>query len=94
MAAAKKKKKMGPKVVIKDHTLVNLRIEKVKWHEIMQIAALESSYVGKTISGQDLIRDALTFVYGDNERLRYCFKRIRGPTKLGKKNIRCIKEEI
>jgi len=41
------------------------------------IAHLESITTGKVVTMQMLIRDALHFVYTDDERLRECFRRSR-----------------
>lgn len=44
---------------------------------LRDMAALESITRGRTVSSRELVRDALRFVYFDNERLRECFRRTR-----------------
>lgn len=58
------------------HSLViSVRIEADDYQKLQEIAALETINSGKKICTQDLIRDAIKFVYEDNERLRECFRR-------------------
>jgi hypothetical protein len=66
---------------LKNDTCISLRMEKAEWQEIQQIAALESHHTHSCITGQDLIRDAIHYVYSDNERLRECFRRSRNVCK-------------
>lgn len=57
--------------------VVSTRFESEEYHKVQEIAALESLTTGRRITAQELIRDAVKFVYGDNERLRECFRRSR-----------------
>ena len=57
--------------------VVSTRFEADEYQKVQDIAALESINSSKKISAQELIRDAVKFVYGDNERLRECFRRSR-----------------
>jgi len=57
--------------------VVSTRLEKDMHERLHEIAALESLATGKKITAQELIRDALRFVYEDDERLRECFRRSR-----------------
>jgi len=57
--------------------VVSVRFEFDEYQKVQDIAALESINSGRKISAQELIRDAVRFVYGDNERLRECFRRSR-----------------
>lgn len=53
-------------------------------------AELETLTRGRSVSPRELIRDALRFVYFDNERLRECFRRSRAAsnTRMEKKRLR------
>jgi hypothetical protein len=57
--------------------VISIRFSKEEYDKIKAIAALESINRGRTIFAAELIRDAVHFVYSDNERLRECFKRSR-----------------
>ncbi len=61
----------------KNSLVVSTRFEEDEYRQIQEIAALESSYSGKKITAQDLIRDACSFCYRDGERLREVFRRSR-----------------
>ena len=63
--------------IFKNSLVVSVRFEADEYQKVQDIAALESINSGKKISAQELIRDAVRFVYGDNERLRECFRRSR-----------------
>ena len=58
-------------------TIISVRIEEEDYRKVQDIAALESISTGRKITAQELIRDAVKHVYGDNERLRECFRRSR-----------------
>lgn len=62
---------------LKDPLVTSTRIEKELYERMQEIAALESSYSGRKVSTQDLMREAMWFVYGDGERLRECLRRSR-----------------
>lgn len=57
--------------------VVSVRIEEDDYLRVKEIADVESYHTGKYVSAQDLIRDAINYVYSDNERLRECFRRTR-----------------
>lgn len=61
----------------KNSRVVSVRIEDDIYRHIQQIAALETSYSGRLITANELIRDACEFVYEDGERLRESFRRSR-----------------
>ncbi len=63
--------------ILKTSLVKSTRFEKEEYERMQQIAALETSYSGRIVSTQDLIREACRFVYGDGERLRECFRRAR-----------------
>ena len=62
----------------KDVMVVSMRIEREDYEMLHDIAALETLNTGKTVSVQELVRNAIKFTYSDNERLRECFRRSRG----------------
>jgi hypothetical protein len=68
---------MGNKRNLNDNLVISTRIEKEMYETLNDIAALESINSGRKVTVQELIRNALTFVYSDNERLRECFRRSR-----------------
>ena len=68
---------MSRKSDFKKTLVVSVRIEEEDYLRVKEIADIESYKVGKYISAQDLIRDAINYVYSDNERLRECFRRTR-----------------
>lgn len=62
---------------LNENMVVSVRIETEMYQLLHDIAALESINSGRKVSFQELIRNALNFVYTDNERLRECFRRSR-----------------
>lgn len=68
---------MGRHTNFKNSLVVSTRFEEDDYRQIQEIAALESSYSGRKITAQDLIRDACNFCYRDGERLREVFRRSR-----------------
>lgn len=63
--------------VFKNSVVVSTRMEEEEYRQIQEIAAIESSYSGRKVTAQDLIRDACRFCYQDGERLRECYRRSR-----------------
>lgn len=61
----------------KNSRVVSLRLEDEEYKNMQQIAALQSSYTGKTVTTNDLIRNACKFVYEDGELLRESYRRSR-----------------
>lgn len=68
---------MGRRPVLEENFVVSARIEKSMYHMLQDIAALETINSGRKITVQELLRNALNYVYSDNERLRECFRRAR-----------------
>lgn len=64
-------------IKVPDSINFTVRISSEMYESIKEIAALETLSTGKVITTNQLIRDALQFVYGDNERLRESFRRSR-----------------
>jgi hypothetical protein len=63
--------------MLDDNVVVSARIEKDMYQLLHDIAALETINSGKKVTVQELLRNALKYVYSDNERLRECFRRSR-----------------
>ncbi len=61
----------------KNSLVVSTRFEEDEYRQIQEIASLESSYSGRLVTAQDLIRNACRFCYQDGERLREVFRRTR-----------------
>lgn len=68
---------MGRPRSFKKYMVVSIRFELEEYLQVQEIAELEALNTGKKVSTQALIRDAVRFVYGDNEKLRECFRRTR-----------------
>ena len=68
---------MARPTTFKNSLVVSTRFEEDDYRQMQEIAALESSYTGRKITTQDLIRDACRFCYNDGERLREVFRRTR-----------------
>ncbi len=68
---------MARRNFLNDALVVSCKIEKDMLNTLQDLAALESLHTGRTVSVQELIRNALTYVYTDNERLREAFRRSR-----------------
>jgi len=68
---------MGRPTSFKNSIVVSTRFEEDDYRRIQEIAALESTYSGRKVTAQDLIRDACKFLYEDGERLRESFRRSR-----------------
>lgn len=71
---------MGRPRSFRKFMVVSIRFELDEYTNVQEIAQLESNNTGKKVSAQELIRDAVRFVYGDNEKLRECFRRTREAT--------------
>lgn len=63
--------------LLNENLVISARIEKEMYQMLHDIAALETINSGGKVTVQELIRNALKFVYSDNERLRECFRRSR-----------------
>lgn len=68
---------MAVKKNLKDNLVISTRIEVEIYETLTDLAALESINSGKKICVQDLIRQALHYVYRDNDKMRECFRRGR-----------------
>jgi len=68
---------MARRNFLNDALVVSCKIERDMLNTLHDLAALESLHSGRTVSVQELIRNALEYVYTDNERLREAFRRSR-----------------
>lgn len=68
---------MARRPKLEENQVVSTRIEKSMYQMLNDIAALETINTGRKVAVQDLIRNALNYVYTDNERLRESFRRSR-----------------
>jgi hypothetical protein len=68
---------MGRPSTFKKSVVISTRFEEDDYRQMQEIAALETSYSGRQITAQDLIRNACVFCYQDGERLREVFRRMR-----------------
>lgn len=68
-------------IKIVDSVNITTRVSSEMYDMLKEIAALETLSTGRVITSNQLIRDALQFVYGDNERLRESFRRSRAKTE-------------
>lgn len=63
--------------LLDDNAVISTRIEKKVYNMLQDIAALQTMTTGRKVTVQELIRNALNFVYTDNENMRECFRRAR-----------------
>jgi len=68
---------MGRHHLFKNGLVVSTRFNEEDYRLVQEIADLESARLGKYVSAQELIRNAVQYVYSDNERLRESFRRAR-----------------
>jgi hypothetical protein len=68
---------MARPAMLQDSYVMSTRLERTMYQQLQEIAALESSYSGRKVTVQDLIRNSLNFCYSDGERLREVFRRSR-----------------
>ncbi len=81
---------MGRKKTAADTVVVSLRISEADWMRMREIAALETLNTGKIVTSHELIRQAIRFVYDDNERMRESFRRAKAAAAGGYK--RCCQK--
>lgn len=68
---------MGRPTVLDENIVVSARIETDMYELLRSLAALETINSGRTVTVQELIRNALNYTYSDNEHLRESFRRSR-----------------
>lgn len=77
---SRKKKKPGkrgrPKKFAGD-SFCRFRMSDAMYKILQEIAFMENTYSTREVTIAELIRDAVSFVYLDNERMRECFRRTR-----------------
>lgn len=71
--------------MFKENISLYLKMDRTEYDKLGEIATLESTYSGRLVTMQQLIRNAIKFTYEDNERLRECFRRTRCYSKRRKK---------
>ena len=68
---------MARPIKVPNGIVVSIRFPEETWERVKDIAAIETSATGILVTVHELVRNAVTFVYSDNERLRECFRRSR-----------------
>lgn len=68
---------MGKRKEVTNTVVISIRLNENDWMRVREIAALETLNTGKIVSSHELIRQAIKFVYDDNERLRESFRRAK-----------------
>lgn len=68
---------MGSKAKIPNCIVISFRMSEDDFERLREIAALETLNTGKVVTSHELIRQAIKYVYDDNERLRESFRRSR-----------------
>ena len=68
---------MARPCLFENSIVISTRLDREMYQKLNDISALETINTGKKVHVQELIRNALKFVYEDNERLRECFRRSR-----------------
>ena len=71
------KKRAGRPPLFKKDCVVSSRFDFVEYSRIVAIAAFETQHTGRKVTAQELIRNAVRFVFEDNERMRESFRRTR-----------------
>ena len=77
---------MGRRPSIKNMIVLSIRFDEEVFSKVQEIAELESQVYGKQISAHELIRSAVEWVYGDNERMREAFRLTRTKALMLRKN--------
>lgn len=72
---------MGRPKTLEASLVISTRLERNTYSMLNDIAALETMNTGRQVTVQELIRNAIHFVYSDNERLRECFRRSKFYTR-------------
>jgi hypothetical protein len=68
---------MARPCTLEDSVVVSVRMERESYRQLHDLAALETLNTGRVVSVVELIRNAVKYVYEDNERLREAFRRSR-----------------
>jgi hypothetical protein len=76
---------MGRKKMLPNTVVISIRLNEDDWNRVREIAALETLNTGRVVSSHELIRQAIKFVYDDNERLRESFRRAKRAAQSGYK---------
>lgn len=81
----KKKMKFVKRPVFTKQLVVSIRFEESVYRLVQEIAEIETKYSYRVVTANDLIRNAVKFVYLDGERLRETFRRARWDANYKKK---------
>lgn len=76
---------MGRRKAVANSIVISIRLNEDDWNRVREIAALETLNTGVLVSSHELIRQAIRFVYEDNERLRDSFRRAKKSAQVGYK---------
>lgn len=79
---------MGRRPLFKDEVQVACRMDKMMYRRLLELAAIQTTQNNNYTSAQELIREAITFCYFDNERLRKLFYKRRQIFKKSQKERR------
>lgn len=72
-----KNPRKGRPALFREYKVMSIKLDKQTWLRLQDLAAAESAIRGETVTTHALIRNAIEFVYDDNERLRELFRRTR-----------------
>lgn len=75
-------RKTGRPQSIPNSEVISIRFDSELFALVKDIASLECVVTGRQVSAHELIRNAVQFVYGDNERMREVFRRMKHMNKI------------
>lgn len=70
--------KRGRPIVVENSTIISIRFDGEELRRLHDIANLERIVTGRNTTAHSLIRDAVWYVFSDNDRMRDCFRRCKG----------------
>lgn len=70
-------RKAGRPKSIPNSAVISIRFDEELYRLVQDVASLECVVTGRKVTAHELIRNAVQYVYGDNERMREVFRRIR-----------------
>ena len=72
---------MARKTKFSKQTVASIRFEEELYTLMIDLAHLETVRTGSVVTASQLVREACSFVYEDNDRLRECFRRARSSAR-------------
>lgn len=78
-------RKAGRPQSIPNSEVISIRFDSELFSLVKDIASLECVVTGRQVTAHELIRNAVDFVYGDNERMREVFRRMKSKAKSKRK---------